>query len=191
MEKEIRKIHDAKIEIRQEENEPLTLVGYAAIFNSPTEISTGFIEEIMPGAFTKVISENQDVRALIDHESGLKTIGRTTNGTLKLEQDNLGLKYTITLPQTTAGKDIYELVKRKDITGSSFAFSVEEDDWNEINDNIHRKIISIDKLYDISPVTYPAYEDTTVSVRNKITEIKNQKNETYKRIIRQKMAELK
>ena len=148
------------IEVREAEGDEMVLEGYAAVFNSETDLGA-FREVIKPGAFDDVM--DNDVRALINHDPNL-VLGRTTNGTLKLEQDERGLKYRVELGKQQYARDFYESVKRGDISQSSFAFTIDKQSWNE-----ERTLRSVDKvrqLLDVSPVTYPAYSAATVQARD-------------------------
>lgn len=151
------------IEIRNDDGEN-RIAGYAAVFDKLSENLGGFREKIAPGAFDPVI--NDDVRALIDHQSHL-ILGRTCAKTLQLEIDATGLHYRIDPPDTQYAKDLTESIKRGDVTQSSFAFWVDEDSWDEDDDGrVIRTIKKFKRLYDVSPVTYPAYPDTTVAARS-------------------------
>jgi HK97 family phage prohead protease/HK97 family phage major capsid protein len=148
------------IEVREADGEEMILEGYAAVFNSETDLGH-FREVIKPGAFDDVMTN--DVRALINHDPNL-VLGRTTNGTLELSQDERGLKYRVKLGAQQYAKDFYESVKRGDISQSSFAFTIDKQSWNE-----ERTVRSVDKvrqLLDVSPVTYPAYAAATVQARD-------------------------
>jgi len=137
--------------------------GYAALFNTLSEDLGGFKERIAPGAFEGV--ENDDIRALMNHDPNL-ILGRTTAGTLQVEQDEKGFRYRYSDPETTYSQDLRKSMKRGDVNQSSFAFSVKEDNWEEVDDVLIRTIIKFERLYDVSPVTYPAYPDTTVATRS-------------------------
>lgn len=148
------------IEVREAEGDEMILEGYAAVFNSETDLGH-FREVIKPGAFDDVM--DNDVRALINHDPNL-VLGRTKNGTLELSQDERGLKYRVKLGGQQYAKDFYESVKRGDISQSSFAFTIDKQSWNE-----ERTVRSVDKvrqLLDVSPVTYPAYAAATVQARD-------------------------
>jgi len=148
------------IEVRESEGDDMTLEGYAAVYNSETDLGH-FREVIKPGAFDDVL--DNDVRALINHDPNL-ILGRTTNGTLELSVDERGLKYRVKLGDQQYAKDFYESVKRGDISQSSFAFTIDKQSWNE-----ERTVRSVDKvrqLLDVSPVTYPAYAAATVQARD-------------------------
>jgi len=160
MEKEVRFL--GNIEVRADE-ESRTITGYAALFNTLSDPLGGFREKIAPGAFDNVLKD--DVRALVNHDSNL-ILARSPK-TLKLSIDERGLKYEFEAPKTSAGNDILESVKRGDINQSSFAFSVNEDEWKEDDEQrVIREIKSFKRLYDVSPVTFPAYPDTTVAKRS-------------------------
>jgi len=152
------------IEVRESEGDDMTLEGYAAVYNSETDLGH-FREVIKPGAFDDVL--DNDVRALINHDPNL-ILGRTTNGTLELSVDERGLKYRVKLGDQQYAKDFYESVKRGDISQSSFAFTIDKQSWNE-----ERTVRSVDKvrqLLDVSPVTYPAYAAATVQARDLMPE---------------------
>jgi HK97 family phage prohead protease len=158
-------------EIRIETNEAgdvETIRGVAAVFNRNSEDLGGFVERMEPGAFDNVMDD--DVRATIDHEGGLQTVGRTKNGTLTLEQTERGLEYVITPPDTRAGNDLKVLIKGGFIDQSSFAFRLKKNGDKFVSEGgkTIRTILKggIARLYDVSPVTYPAYPDTSVAVRS-------------------------
>ena len=144
----------------------MRLAGYAAVFNDAS-VPLPFKESIAPGAFRKTLSETPDVRMLINHE-GLP-VARTKNGTLKLEEDDRGLRFEADLADTQEGRDIYELVKRGDVDQMSFAFRVIRQKWN---DDRSRRVLTEVSLADgdISVVTYPAYPTTTVEAREHLKE---------------------
>ncbi|MEG3640671.1 HK97 family phage prohead protease [Magnetococcus sp. PR-3] len=138
--------------------------GHAAVFNKLSENLGGFREQIAPGAFDDVL--NDDVRALINHDGNL-ILGRTVSGTLRINQDANGLSYELDPPDTQYARDLLVSLLRGDITQSSFAFTVDEEDWDEDGDGrVIRTIQKVKRLYDVSPVTYPAYPDATVGLRS-------------------------
>ena len=147
-------------EVRAASDDTLTVSGYAAVFDDITDIGY-FKERIARGAFEGVMQD--DVRLLINH-AGVP-LARTTNGTLDLEVDDTGLRYTARLADTTEGRDLYKLIKRGDISQSSFAFTIADEDWDR-KANL-RTITRMGALLDVSPVTYPAYPTTTVAARAK------------------------
>lgn len=135
-----------------------TFTGYAAKFDTRSHDLGGFIETVRGGAFRRALSEGQDVRALINHDAGL-ILGRTASGTLKLAEDSTGLHYEVAAPDTSYARDLAESMQRGDVTQSSFSFRVRQDDWQKEGRGRLRTLIDVD-LLDVSPVTYPAYEDT-------------------------------
>ena len=153
------------VELRVSDGDNPKISGYAAKFGKWSLALGGFTERIKAGAFDEAL-EISDVRALKNHDPNL-LLGRTTSGTLKLSVNSVGLKYEVDPPDTTTGRDTIEEIRRKDITGNSFSFTVAEDDWkyNE-DDTVQRTIIKFGELFDVGPVTYPAYPDTTVAVRS-------------------------
>lgn len=140
-----------------------TLTGYAAVFNSDTTIGDYFVERIAPGAFAKSIRDG-DVRALVDHDMG-RVIGRTRSGTLRLSEDERGLKIEVDVPDTTDGNDLWTLVERGDVSGMSFGFRVTKQDWDETGDMPIRTIHEVE-LYEVSAVAWPAYDDTSLAKRS-------------------------
>jgi len=148
------------IEVREHEEDHMVLEGYAAVFNVETDLGA-FREVIRPGAFDDVMDD--DVRALINHDPNL-ILGRTGNGTLELSTDERGLKYKVKLGDQQYARDFYESVKRGDITQSSFAFTIEEQSFND--DRTLRSVDKVRQLLDVSPVTYPAYAAATVQARD-------------------------
>ena len=151
------------VELREDPGADPAICGYAAKFDTLSENLGGFREQIRPGAFDTVLTN--DVRALFNHEPNL-ILGRTTAGTLTLSADSTGLSYRITPPDTQYARDLMKSMQRGDVSQSSFAFTVDNDSWDEDDDGrLVRTINSVKRLYDISPVTYPAYPDTDAAVR--------------------------
>jgi len=153
-----KRIYNIETRIDSTDDGKEMVVGHASMYNTRSEFM-GFYETIEEGAFTDELINSSDVRALINHDQNL-ILARNTSGTLKLEADAQGLRYEFEMPETSYGKDLAVSMKRGDITQSSFAFTVEEDDWTtDDNGNDLRTIKKIKRLYDVSPVTYPAYQD--------------------------------
>lgn len=148
------------------EGESNVIEGYAAVFNSPTDIGGWFTEVIAPGAFSKAISENGDIRALFNHDWN-NVLGRTKSGTLRLSEDERGLKFEVDLPNTSIARDLAESLKRGDISQCSFGFIPTVEEWDYSVEPAKRTINEVD-LFEVSVVSIPAYEDTEVAlVRNK------------------------
>jgi HK97 family phage prohead protease len=172
------------IEIRADKGKKVG--GYAAVFNSETDIGGYFREVIAPGAFSEAVK--QDVRALLDHDSG-RIIGRTSAGTLRLTEDDKGLAVEIDLPDTTDGRDAAVLVERGDLTGMSFGFIVTHDEWDETGDTPVRTIHKVD-LHEVSIVAFPAYDDTSIAMRS-LDEVRKQKREHNFNAAARRVAERK
>jgi uncharacterized protein len=140
------------------------LSGYAALFGSVTEIAGMFREQIAPGAFRDAVGRD-DVRALFNHDANF-VLGRSTSGTLRLVEDDRGLRYDVDVPETTWARDLMVSVSRGDVSQSSFAFEVTEEEWDYgARGEMPLRTIKAVRLYDVSPVTYPAYASTSVSAR--------------------------
>ena len=152
------------VEARQAEDGVMRLSGYAAVFNDAS-VPLPFKERIAPGAFRKTLTEMPDVRLLINHE-GLP-LARTKNGTLKLTEDERGLRFDAELADTQEARDIYTLVQRGDVDQMSFAFRVIRQNWSK--DKTERTLTEVSLADgDVSVVTYPAYPTTSVEARQKI-----------------------
>lgn len=155
--------------------------GYAIRFMEESVDLGGFIERIHPEAISIDQIRNSDIFAFFNHDNE-KVLGRTGAGTLKLDLRDDGLYYEIDVPDTVAGNELLEHIKRGEMYGTSFAFSLPSDDsgdiWSRDEDgNIYRDITNIEILYEISPVFSPAYPTTTISARSldKLNELKNMK----------------
>jgi len=143
------------------------IIGYAAVYNRLSLDLGGFREEILPGAFDKILSRQRgksDVVALFNHDSNI-VLGRSSSGTLELSSDEKGLRYVVTPPVSRA--DVLELIQRRDVRGSSFAFTVEsknESFRTGEDGKAIRQIREVSGLYDVGPVFVPAYPTTSASV---------------------------
>ena len=144
-------------EMRAADGDEMVVEGYAAVFDSVTDLGM-FQERIAQGAFSNVLDD--DVRFLINHDG--VPLARTSNGTMILTQDEKGLHYRATLSNTQMGRDLYEMIKRGDISQSSFAFTIGKESVDE--DNV-RVIEEVASLIDTSCVTYPAYKAASVFAR--------------------------
>ena len=154
--------------------------GYASVFDSWSEELGGnspFREKVVKGAFEETIQKD-DIRALFNHDPNY-VLGRNVAGTLYLEEDDKGLKVRIVPPSTSWAKDLMISIKRGDITQMSFGFTVILDRWS-YEDNIDvRELLKV-KLFDVSPVTFPAYSQTECGVRSMLDIMKNHKSEVAK-----------
>lgn len=146
-----------------------TVFGYAARFSVLSRNLGGprdpWYEEILPGAFPPL--ERQDVRALFNHDkNGVLARSKNGKGTLRLSIDGIGLRYEFTAPETTLGNDLLESLKRGDIDGASFAFTVQDDRWTKRDGKRIRQIVKIAELHDISVVTEGAYDAASAAARH-------------------------
>jgi HK97 family phage prohead protease len=152
---------DADFELRAE-GDGMTFVGYAAKFNSPSEDLGGFVETIEPGAFRRSLRSRNDVKLLVNHDTG-RVLASTRSGTMKLYEDEVGLRVEASLPNTSDGRDMAELLRRGDLNKMSFGFSVIKDSWNQ--EMTQRTLKSV-RLFETSIVAFPAYAATEAMVRS-------------------------
>ena len=167
-EHEIRLTDDHEIRLEEREDGVVRLTGYAALFNRLSVPLGGFREVIRSGAFAKGI-KNPDIRALWNHESG-KVLGRQKNGSLQVWEDDKGLGFRVAIPNTTWGRDATETIRRGDVDQMSFGFRVPKggDRWTEPdgeNKDALRELVDVE-LVEVSPVSFPAYPQTTVTLRD-------------------------
>ena len=186
---------DNNIEIRATNSTPVvsqdsrTVEGYAVVFNSQSE-DLGFYETINPAAITEDVLKRSDVFCLFNHDLD-KVLARSKYGTgsLQLQLDEQGLKYTFTAPNTDLGDELLEYLRRGDIDSSSFAFTVSTDEGSEVwttgtDGRQYREILKIDELHDVSPVWNPAYSSTSVSQRtlDKLNQLREMQDEKEKEV---------
>jgi len=157
---------------RRADGDKVTLVGYAAVFEEAADIGGYFREIIARGAFTETL-KTADVRAYFDHDRG-RVLGRSSTGTLRLREDSKGLAVEIDLPDTTDGNDVRTLVERGDVSGMSFSFDAVRQEWDETTDPPTRTIREV-ILYEVSVVSEPAYEGTTVALRSRDAALKDRR----------------
>ena len=158
-----RRTANDSVELRNE-GETVVATGYAAVFNALSSNLGGFVERIAPGTFTKTLKES-DTRAMWNHDPN-HLLGRVSAGTLRLSEDDHGLRYEIDLPATTLGRDVADLLRRGDVTGSSFGFRVIEDGWGESEAGFPLRTLTQVSLRDEGPVALPAYADTEAGLRS-------------------------
>ena len=153
-------------EIRINESDGGTCIeGHAAVFDSWSETLGGifpFKEKVRKGAFAESIGRD-DIRALFNHDPNY-VLGRNRAGTLELVEDDVGLRVRITPPDTSWARDITTSIRRGDISQMSIGFVVEDDEWSS-KDGIDTRELKKVRLFDVSPVTFPAYTTTDVGVR--------------------------
>ena len=182
-----KRFYESNIEIRKLEDGSEVIEGYAIVFNSDSRNLGGFIEQIETNALDN--TDMSDVVGLFNHDNNL-ILGRTPK-TLKMSVDSKGLRYTITPPDTTAGKDLMKSIKRGDVRGSSFQFSIAKDgdEWIEPAERgqlWERKIKNISKLWDVSPFTTPAYEAThTTIAKRELGMLKDEKEKQENALIQE------
>lgn len=186
---------DNNIEIRATNSTPVvsqdsrTVEGYAVVFNSQSE-DLGFYETINPAAITEEVLMRSDVFCLFNHDQD-KVLARSKYGTgsLQLQLDEQGLKYSFNAPNTDLGDELLEYLRRGDIDSSSFAFTVSTDEGSEVwttgtDGRQYREILKIDSLHDVSPVWTPAYSSTSVSQRtlDKLNQLREMQDEKEKEV---------
>lgn len=153
----------ADLEIRAD-SDGMTFRGYAAVFDSWSEDLGGFREKIAPGAFTRTLKRDRNLRMFLNHNSD-NLLATTRAGTLTLSEDGKGLLAEAKLPNTGLGRDTAELLRRRDIDSMSFGFSVDMKGQSWSEDGSERTLSDI-RLFEVSPVTgWPAYPATSASVR--------------------------
>jgi HK97 family phage prohead protease len=149
------------------------IVGYGAVFHRDGDPGTEYrlaediVERIAPTAFKRALEQQQDARGLFNHDPNM-LLGRVAAGTLRMTADERGLKYEIDLPDTQVGRDVAASIARGDLTGSSFSFRIngkQGQRFEKGNGFDVRHIVDVD-LYDVGPVTFPAYEGTTTGMRS-------------------------
>ncbi|SRR6266404_651636 len=153
----------------------MRISGMAARYNSPTKISGAkgrFVERLMRGAFSRAINERQDVALLINHDMN-RLMARVSSGTLRLHDSEDGLAFDADLPDSEDARNAYASIQRGDMHGCSFGFGECDSDWDMTEDPedrtrkmARRTIRDIHQLMDVSPTTFPAYEETSVTARS-------------------------
>lgn len=161
---------DGVVELRGD-GDSQKIHGMAAVFYRSDDAGTEYklwddmVERLMPTAFDRALEERDDVRALFNHDANI-ILGRTTNNTLQLAKTKRGLSYEVKPPDTQQARDVLELLRRGDVSGSSFGFVAQDVSWREVDKVLIREIRGVE-LLDVSPVVYPAYTSTTSGVRSR------------------------
>lgn len=148
-----------------DDGKPTVIHGHSAVFNKPADLMDwlGFREVVRPGAFTRTIKED-DIRGLWNHNTDF-VLGRTKNGTTILQEDDEGLAVEIYPPDTQYARDFTESIRRGDVDQMSFRFDVREEGWSTVEGEPLRELLEV-RLFDVSPVAFPAYTETSVGVRS-------------------------
>lgn len=154
-------------DVRATNNDTRTVAGYAAVFGQPSVmLYNQFREQIERGAFAG--SMKDDIRALWNHDDGI-VIGRTKSGTLRLAEDAHGLRVEIDMPAER--RDLFESIQRGDVDQMSFGFDTLVDAWDKDADGVILRTLRSVKLYEVSPVTFPAYPQTEIAQRSALGDI--------------------
>jgi hypothetical protein len=153
--------NSVEFEVRAE-GDGMSFTGYASVFNSPSEDLGGFVEYVAPGAFKRSLQSRNEVKLLWNHDTG-EPLASLRGGTMSLVEDEVGLRVTAKLPNTSRGRDVAELLRTKVIDSMSFGFNVIKDSWSR--DGQTRTLESV-RLFETSIVSFPAYGSTTATVRS-------------------------
>ncbi len=176
-----RRDHRGGVELRSAGDNPL-IFGYGATFNKLSRNLGGFVERVDPQAFDKTLNES-DPAGLFNHDPN-QVLGRASAKTLRLATDNIGLAYEIDPPDTTLGRDLPILLKRGDITGSSFSFGVIDDEWGLTPDGFPmRTLIQVGPLYDVGPVTFPAYDSSPSAARSALASLAEKRSVALEEVL--------
>lgn len=190
----IKEIRNSNNEITPILPESRTVSGYAIVFNSDSNDLGGFIERIDPNSLDGVV-EKSDVLCLLNHNEDRGVLARSNKGegSLTLEIDEIGLKYTFEAPNTALGDELLEGLRRGDISTSSFAFTVGKDSWSKMENGTYlRTINSINELFDVSPVYRAAYDATSVKADSRgLDAIKQQEKEELANYYKELRSKLK
>lgn len=152
------------LSLEKRENASDVITGYAAVYNSDSVDLGFFTEVIRPGAFARAITEGQDVRALLDHNTG-KIIGRTKAGNLTLSEDENGLRVSLYPIDTEDGRTALEWVRSGVVDGFSFGFETVADKWGTKEGRAYRELLDVN-LFEVSLVAFPAYPATSAAIRS-------------------------
>lgn len=182
IERRVYPLHELRIDSGPKKPE---LVGHAAVFDSYSEEMWGFREIIKAGAFAETI-ETDDVRALFNHDANY-VLGRNKAGTLSLSEDDRGLRVRIKPPDTQWSNDLLKSIERGDITQMSFAFRSLDEKW-EKEDGEDVRVLERVQLFDVSPVTFPAYADTDIALRSLTAHRAHERSEVLRARVQRAVA---
>lgn len=192
MERKIRQMRSIASQFKtREDGEERRIEGYFAVFNSIYQIAPDMSESIAPGAFTEAL-ENDDVRALIDHET-MYVLGRNKAGTLELREDETGLWGSILVnPNDQDANNLWSRVNRGDVNQCSFGFDILEEETEFLDDGTVHWTIKKVKLYEVSVCTFPAYAETSVEARKEDkAQLIKRENEKWRSEMRGKLKGVK
>ena len=148
--------------VEERADKPKKILGHAALFNTVAEVGP-FQEQFAPGAFRESI-ESDDVRAFVNHDKNM-ILGRKSAGTLALREDDKGLMMEIDPPATGYAQDLITSIRRGDISQASIGFQALDDSWETV-DGKEIRTVKRAKLFEVSPVSMPAYANTDVALRS-------------------------
>lgn len=158
-----RRFVECEVRVKDDLDGAPHIEGYGAVFNEWSEDLGGFREMVEPGAFTNTL-QGADVRSLWNHDP-LYVLGRNISGTLRLFVNSHGLGYDVVPPDAQWARDLLVSIRRGDVNASSFGFSVLRDKWEQDTDGkVTRKLVEVE-LFDLGPVTFPAYPQTSTEAR--------------------------
>lgn len=163
------RIFETRFEVRTEGDGPI-IHGYGAVFDVPSLDLGGWRERIAPGAFKRTLKNNPDVLSFFNHDPN-HVLGRTSAGTLTVNEDFHGLAYQVKPPDTQWANDLLVSMRRGDVRGSSFMFDVVKAEWAKAEDGVDERIVSEVRLYELGPVTMPAYPSADSGVRSLLEEL--------------------
>jgi len=193
-----KRLVETTLEVREEGEQP-KISGYGIVYGQRTQIWEDLWEVIMPGAASHILNNSPDIRCAFNHSSD-HIFGRTRSGTLELEEDEFGVRYTATPPDAQWCRDVMESIRRGDIDGSSFTFGVEpqhEQVTKQDDGTFLRQIFRLDVIGEMGPVSYPAYQGTSAHVRSakeeydSVTEALRAQEDSVKIAARQRALELR
>jgi uncharacterized protein len=172
-----------------EDPEEMQIEGYFALYEQETELFEGVFEIISKGAFNNTL--NNDIRALWNHNTQY-VLGRNKSGTLEVKEDEKGLFGLIRLPKTQYAEDLFELIRRGDVDQCSFGFNILDEDLEELASGAYRWRIKEIDLHEVSVVTFPAYENTSVQARAKqVEQLEKRKLDTKKLALQKRLEGFK
>lgn len=175
---------------KREENGKIYLEGYFARFNEPYIVCEGWVETIAPGAFSRFLAGSGDVKALWNHNHDL-VLGSRANGTLHLEETAEGLYGSVEINRDDrAAMDAYARISRGDVSGCSFGFDCQVDQFTDDGGTFRTVIREVYPLYEVSPCVFPAYETTSIQARERLDEMKRSKaleNEQWRESMKNKI----